>query len=738
MLRRGAGPHHGLLVLLWVLLTVGVSPAGESVEIRLVDAVGDPWNGVEVAIVGRGGSATADADGRVELLGAPEPPFELAVFNPRGAFLGTVTIADDAALVHGTIVLTPDLMETLTVVPSIAPDTAAPPAAAATVWSAAERAETAPPRLIDIVEEIPGATRVGSGAAAVPAIRGLARGRTLLLIDGGRVVSERRAGPSATFLDPFSLERVEIVRGLGSVQYGSDALGGVIHARTVSPVPGESAGRYEASVGAGGIDEGSLAVEWNQPLGKGALLFQAHARESSDYESPLGPIADSEAADRGFLLRGVVPLGDRALRIGVQRDVALDVGKPSTRSDEVSTVYPQETSTRASLSIDLPEGLGFSVWNTSAVFSRYRLITDKTDLEALPRTKERADVDAKDLQLRLDGTRELPRGVLHAGVDLSTRFDLTAENIFFEETAADRFDVVLRESAVEDAQRSLAGIYTEAEADFRNRKYGWAAGLRFDRVRTRNRGGGAGDHETADHATTGYLALRRRWESRWEASLRYGQGFRDPGLSDRYFSGITGRGLIVGEPALEAESSRQWDAAVAGPLGGKSRLAIYGYRYRIEDLIERFRAPLQVDVFLFRNGGSATLRGLEVEWDATLPKSLSLRVTANVARGVLEDGTAADDIPGESLALTLRQYLKHGWWRVHVAGFARDEDPGAGELTTPGYVRLDAGIGRRIGGRGELRLLMRNLLDRNYPESADDRSPSAPGRRLLLAWSGSF
>jgi iron complex outermembrane receptor protein len=712
----------------WVLLIAGVLPASEVIELRLVDAAGLPWSGVEVAIVGRGGSVTADASGRVGLLGAPEPPFELAVFNPRGAFLGTVTIVDDAALAHGTVILTPDLMETLTVVPSIAPDTAAPPAAAATVWSAAERIETAPPRLIDIVEEIPGATRVGSGAAAVPAIRGLARGRTLLLIDGGRVVSERRAGPSATFLDPFSLERVEIVRGLGSVQYGSDALGGVIHARTVSPVPGESAGRYEASLGTGGIDERSLAVEWNQPLGKGALLLQAHARDASDYESPLGPVADSEAEDRGFLLRGIVPLGDRAMRIGVQRDVALDVGKPSTNSDEVSTVYPQETSTRASLSIDLPAGVGFSVWNTSAVFSRYRLITDKTDLEAMPQTKERADVDAKDLQLRLDGTRELPRGVLHAGVDLSMRFDLSAENFIDE----------ILEAAVEDAQRSLAGIYTEAEADFRNRSYGWAAGLRFDRVRTRNRGGGAGDFETADHATTGYLALRRRWESRWEASLRYGQGFRDPGLSDRYFSGVTGRGLIVGEPTLEAERSRQWDAAVAGPLGGKSRLAIYAYRYRIEDLIERFRDPLQVDVFLFRNRGSATLRGLEMEWDATLPKSLSLRVAANAARGVLDDGTSADDIPGESLALTLRQHLKRGWWRIHVAGFARDEDPGAGELTTPGYVRLDAGIGRRIGGRGELRLLMRNLLDRNYPESADDRSPSAPGRRLLLAWSGSF
>ena len=70
---------------------------------------------------------------------------------------------------------------------------------------------------------------------AVPSIRGLARGRTLILIDNARVTTERRAGPSATYLNPFFLEAVEISRGPGSVAYGSDAFGGIIHARTRRP-----------------------------------------------------------------------------------------------------------------------------------------------------------------------------------------------------------------------------------------------------------------------------------------------------------------------------------------------------------------------------------------------------------------------------------------------------------------------------------------------------------------------
>ena len=82
------------------------------------------------------------------------------------------------------------------------------------------------------LETVPGINQVSEGHAAVPAIRGMARGRVLLLIDGARVTSERRVGPSATFLDPAVLEGIDVARGPGSVAYGSDALGGVISMRT--------------------------------------------------------------------------------------------------------------------------------------------------------------------------------------------------------------------------------------------------------------------------------------------------------------------------------------------------------------------------------------------------------------------------------------------------------------------------------------------------------------------------
>lgn len=73
-------------------------------------------------------------------------------------------------------------------------------------------------------------TNHGGGS---PFVRGLTGNQTLLLIDGIRLSNATfRYGPNQYFntVDVFSLQRIEVLRGSGSVPYGSDALGGAIQA----------------------------------------------------------------------------------------------------------------------------------------------------------------------------------------------------------------------------------------------------------------------------------------------------------------------------------------------------------------------------------------------------------------------------------------------------------------------------------------------------------------------------
>ena len=78
-------------------------------------------------------------------------------------------------------------------------------------------------------------TNHGGGS---PFIRGLTGNQTLLLMDGIRLNNATyRYGPNQYLntIDASIISKIEVARGTGSVQYGSDALGGVVQLFTQSP-----------------------------------------------------------------------------------------------------------------------------------------------------------------------------------------------------------------------------------------------------------------------------------------------------------------------------------------------------------------------------------------------------------------------------------------------------------------------------------------------------------------------
>jgi iron complex outermembrane receptor protein/hemoglobin/transferrin/lactoferrin receptor protein len=91
-------------------------------------------------------------------------------------------------------------------------------------------------------------TNHGGGS---PFIRGLTGQQTLILIDGIRLNNATfRSGPNQYFntIDPQSIAQIEVLRGSGSVQYGSDALGGVVHVLTKNPEFSANGSRFSGSM----------------------------------------------------------------------------------------------------------------------------------------------------------------------------------------------------------------------------------------------------------------------------------------------------------------------------------------------------------------------------------------------------------------------------------------------------------------------------------------------------------
>lgn len=75
-------------------------------------------------------------------------------------------------------------------------------------------------------------TNHGGGSAF---IRGLTGNQTLIVLDGIRLNNAiYRYGPIQYLntIDMFTIHKIDVLKGIGSVEYGSDAMGGVIHIKT--------------------------------------------------------------------------------------------------------------------------------------------------------------------------------------------------------------------------------------------------------------------------------------------------------------------------------------------------------------------------------------------------------------------------------------------------------------------------------------------------------------------------
>jgi iron complex outermembrane receptor protein len=83
--------------------------------------------------------------------------------------------------------------------------------------------------LIDNIAKIPSVNQISTGAAiSKPVIRGLSYNRIITVYDGMRQEGQQWGDEHGIEIDEYSVERVEVIKGAGSLMYGSDGLGGVV------------------------------------------------------------------------------------------------------------------------------------------------------------------------------------------------------------------------------------------------------------------------------------------------------------------------------------------------------------------------------------------------------------------------------------------------------------------------------------------------------------------------------
>ncbi len=255
------------------------------------------------------------------------------------------------------------------------------------------------------------------------------------------------------------------------------------------------------------------------------------------------------------------------------------------------------------------------------------------------------------------------------------------------------------------------------------------AGGRFTWIRQQNDDGPTFD----DSAWTGFAGAVIPLGRGFELSANVGTGFRFPNLSERFFTGTTGRGEIVGNPNLNAEESFNTDLRLAW-FGKRLFFETDVFRNEIDDYVERIE--LTDDVLTFVNLTSGTLEGFEFEGFFELRPGWRLSWGGHTIEGEDSTGRPLADVPPDRIFLALRKSpgRESPWsWGTRLEQRSDKTDVGSGEAPIPEATLLSATVGYELRPGLSLSLSGGNLLDEEYVSSADDKAPLAEGRSFGLA-----
>src|SRR3954469_24611437 len=135
---------------------------------------------------------------------------------------------------------------------------------------------------------------------------------TLVLVDGLRISENELESAQLSSIPIDSIERIEIVRGSGTVQYGSGATGGTINIITRRPAPGESSGQVLGRFGGYGTHEARATFDRAGEVFGGGL--------AASYEDTDGYRANSRYRQKNVAGRLDATLGSTRLYAKLSAD----------------------------------------------------------------------------------------------------------------------------------------------------------------------------------------------------------------------------------------------------------------------------------------------------------------------------------------------------------------------------------------------------------------------------------
>jgi len=436
-----------------------------------------------------------------------------------------------------------------------------------------------------LAEKNIGAVRRQPGSLTTIGLRGFRteshgndlQGKVLILLNG------RRAGTgNAAQIMTENIERVEIIRGPASVQYGSAAIGGVINVITKQG-QGKPSGFVQGRLGSFGYTKGSVGIS-------GAVDrfdFSGTVSRSSmdDYDTGEGEKYENTGCDRKE--RGSLNLGyefwprNRVSMIYTGY-YAHDVGSPNM----IEAIDPNTLIDMSNESLDFvyDGGTQDALWSWK---TRYFIGQDEYEYKD-PSYPYKRETDQEGVQAQVSWSPGQYR--LTAGFDW-INYEIDS-------------DLDPKKSEYDNPSYFLLG-----KASYFDERLIVSGGLRYDQFEVdikEGQGGSEDDDHISPRVGLAYFLLD-------DLKLRanYGQGFKMPTAEELAGNFVSSWGTpYQGNPDLDPETSETYELGLDWYPGALEAFVTYFYT-DFEDKIEVVYTPNGAQTW--ENIGGATVSGIEGE-----------------------------------------------------------------------------------------------------------------------------
>jgi outer membrane receptor for ferrienterochelin and colicin len=541
-------------------------------------------------------------------------------------------------------------------------------------------------------------------------LRGMDSQHILILVDGERTsATDGFIGHSnfqSSAFDIKNIERIEIIKGAGSVLYGSEAMGGVINIITKANAKKTYT---QLSLSKGFVNERDGGDSTGISIGAGGGFNDFYGSFSFNTDSrdlvqdSMGTVEFEETSNRNI---------SGALSYQFSPDTKVDFNI-SDGKEERNLLAPYYDIERNKVSI------GFS--------------TDISGWDLfLKAYKTESDAGYHAFGASPYYTHEIEDRILSAEIQ-----NAITDNQFvtfgFEQHKSDYFKNYSSPSKTDYKAEGTTqnSVYLQDKINIGDNVL--TLGARLD------------NNSQFGNGTSASLGYVHHLSNALSLKANVGTAYKAPNIKEAdsnylFTHGYPGASVFVGNSDLEAETSRTAELALTGK-STNSDWSIAIYHTTIKDMIVSANTGLTAaltggDLYTYENINKATVKGVEISYNMDLTDTISLDSSLT---GMKTDDDNGNDLPFRPKTIAKVKLTKEFNHDFRLALSANHTGKSYdGDDSVDSYTLYDAVLNKEVNDHISLQLAVNNLTDEKLDNPSDNHMTELLGREVKLTLNASF